>query len=377
MYIPGRIPITIHPLFWLFAGLIGWMSSQTIPGILIWVGIIFFSVLFHEFGHALTALAFRQKVEVQLVALGGVTTFEGPKLSFPKQFLIVLNGPLAGFLLFLIASALLLIPLNPKLFVVVHLVQFVNLFWSIVNLLPVLPLDGGQLLRIALEGFFGVKGFKLSLLIGMTISLLASFYFFLIQAFLAGAFFFLFAFQNFDLWRKSRSAVAVDREEDFRQLFDRAETSLKKGDKATARILFEQLRERGKGGMLASAATQYLAFFYAEETRRREAYELLLVLKKDLSEEALYLLHQLADEERDFALVAELSAECYQLHQKQEVALRNAKAFAFLGQPEPAGGWLQTAWQQRPFDIQAFIQQPEFSTVRDSPQFQYFIDRLK
>ena len=376
MRIPGRIPITIQPWFWVLAAFIGFLYSKAIFGILIWMGIIFISVLFHEFGHALTAVAFRQKTQIHLVALGGVTTFTGPRLSFPKQFLIVLNGPLAGFVLFLIAAGLMTLPMKPQFLLILSWIRDVNLFWTIVNLLPVLPLDGGQLLRIALEGFFGVKGFKASLLIGMSISLLASFYFFLIQAFLAGAFFFLFAYQSFDTWRKSRLAVAADRDDEFQKLLEQAEQFLKRGDKEHAKELFERLRVKGNGGMLALAATQYLAFLYAEENRRRDAYEMLLPMKKNLTEEGLCLLHQLADEERDFSLVAELSAECYRLTQTQEIALRNAKAFAALNQPEPAGGWLQTAWQHCPFEVRLFINQPEFDSVRSNPVFLEFVNKL-
>jgi hypothetical protein len=73
--IPGRIPLAIHPFFWVFAALIGWMNSQTILGTLIWVGIIVVSVVVHEFGHAITAVLFKQKARIQLIALGGVTPF--------------------------------------------------------------------------------------------------------------------------------------------------------------------------------------------------------------------------------------------------------------------------------------------------------------
>ncbi|MBS0653626.1 MAG: stage IV sporulation protein FB, partial [Verrucomicrobia bacterium] len=58
--IPGKIPISIYPTFWLFAALIGYMNSMSLIGTVIWIGIIFVSVLFHEFGHALTAWAFGQ-----------------------------------------------------------------------------------------------------------------------------------------------------------------------------------------------------------------------------------------------------------------------------------------------------------------------------
>jgi hypothetical protein len=58
--IPGRIPVSIHPLFWLFSGMIGWLYTQNLIGVLVWVGIILISVLVHEFGHALTAIAFKR-----------------------------------------------------------------------------------------------------------------------------------------------------------------------------------------------------------------------------------------------------------------------------------------------------------------------------
>jgi stage IV sporulation protein FB len=55
--IPGKIPIAISPAFWIFAALIGYLNSQSFIGTIIWIGIIFVSVLVHEFGHALTAAA--------------------------------------------------------------------------------------------------------------------------------------------------------------------------------------------------------------------------------------------------------------------------------------------------------------------------------
>ena len=39
---------------------------------------------------------------------------------------------------------------------------YVNLVWTLLNLLPVQPLDGGRLLSIVLEGMFGLKGIKIS-----------------------------------------------------------------------------------------------------------------------------------------------------------------------------------------------------------------------
>ena len=40
---------------------------------MIWVFVIFISILVHEFGHALTACYFGQKPRIELVAFGGLT----------------------------------------------------------------------------------------------------------------------------------------------------------------------------------------------------------------------------------------------------------------------------------------------------------------
>lgn len=377
--IPGRIPIAIHPFFWFFAAFIGWFYTQSLIGMLIWVGIIFFSVLIHEFGHALTAVAFKQKAQIQLVALGGLTSFEGPKLRFWQQFLITFNGPLFGFFLFVIATFFLALDLShsPVIYQILKSVQMANLFWTVINLLPVLPLDGGQLLRIVLEAAFGLKGFKAALLVGAVIAALISFYFFIVQAFLVGAIFFLFAFQSFDSWRKSRFATSSDREDENKQLLFLAEEALKKGKTEEAKHLFNEVRQKGNGGLLSTAASQYLAFLEEQEGKHKEAYDLLRPIKKQLELEALCLLHKLAATQRDYSLVAEMSTECYQASPTLEVALRNARAFAFLKQAKPAGGWLQTAWQHGSFDLDALLSEEEFTSLKGDPEFRSFVDQIK
>ncbi len=375
--IRGPIPVMIHPFFWLLAALIGWINSQTLMGMLVWIGIIFVSVLIHEFGHALTAVMFRQKAQIQLVAMGGLTSFDGPKLKFWKQFIIVFNGPLAGMGLFVLAALLLRLPIQGFWREVFYFTMIANLFWSVVNLLPVLPMDGGQLLRIVLEGFFGIKGFRASLVVGATIAALLSFYCFIVQQFLVGAIFFLFAFQSFDNWRKSRLANPLDREDDFRKELIKGEQMLQRGDKSGAIRLFEDVLKKAPGGVLAASASQFLAFLYTEQGKKEDAYRLLLPIKKHLANDTLCLLHTLAAENGNHELVAELSAECYQFAPNREVAVRNARAFARLGKPEPAGGWLQTAWQHGTFDMDNLLQEESFSGVRDNPVFREFIDPLR
>jgi Zn-dependent protease len=201
-----KIPITVQPTFWIFAGLIGWLNSGTLQGILIWVGIIFVSVFFHELGHALMSIWFGQKPSIRLIAFGGVTSFEGPALKRWQQFFVVLNGPLFGFYLFLVATWMLSYEWShyPMAFAILRLAQIANLFWTVVNLFPVLPLDGGQLLRIVLEGWLGEKGMSASLIVGAALSTLFGLGFLFLQQYLAGVFFLLFAVQNFSLWTNKR-----------------------------------------------------------------------------------------------------------------------------------------------------------------------------
>ncbi len=375
--LPGRVPIAIHPFFWIFAALIGWLNSGTIIGSLIWVGIIFVSVLIHEYGHAFTALCFKQKARIQLIALGGVTSFDGPKLKFWQQFLITFNGPLFGFFLFLFASLLLQFSWPLPLAKVLKATQIANLFWTVVNLLPVLPLDGGQLLRILLEANFGIKGFKASLLIGSLVAAFISFYFFMLQAFLIGAFFFLFAFQSFDGWRKSRFATRADRDDVNKQLMIAAEQALHEGRIDEAKRIFEEMRQKATGSLFAHAAVQYLAYLDAKEGKRKEAYDLLLPIKDHLADDSLLLLHELAFGQKNYPLVAELSIACYQAAPSQKIALHNARAFASLHRAKPAGGWLQTAWQYGGLEINSLLSEEEFELLKNDPEFKVFVDALK
>lgn len=377
--IPGRIPISIHPFFWLLAGLIGWMNSGgSVLLIFIWVAVILVSVLFHELGHALTSVIFKQKAKIQLIAFGGATSYEGPKLKFWQQFLIVLNGPVFGFTLFLLASFILshYTIASPALHLALRITKLANLFWTIVNLLPIIPLDGGQLLRIALEAAFGLKGFKAALLIGACISGALAFYFFIMHIFIAGALFFLFAFQSFDLWRNSRHITKDDRDDENRNLIIRGEILLREGKANEAENLFSQVLEKVKSGVLATAARQYLALLKMRQGKKDEAYELLLPVEEDLSDETKPILHELSESKENHQVIVNLSKESFQIAPSQKVALRNARAFAALGQAKAAGGWLQTAWKFGKLDLDRVLEEECFLKIKDCPEFQSFVKKL-
>ncbi len=377
--IPGPIPVFIRPAFWLFAALIGFLYSQSLVGTIIWVGIIFVSVLFHEFGHACAAMFFGRKPRIELVALGGLTIHDGQNLPYWKQFLITLNGPFFGFVLAIIAWSLAKIPFLalPPYASILHDMFVVNLFWTVVNLIPVLPMDGGQLLRIVLEGIFGAKGFSYSLIVGLIVAVLISLFFFLMQNFLIGALFFLFAYQCFEMWRGTRKLEESDRKEDLREMFVKAEEALMSGQTEQAVTLFQSLREQAKKGVLWATATQQLAILEYRLEHRTQAYSLLLEVKKDLADEPACVLHELAFEAKNYGLVAELSARVFQLNQEADVALRSASAFAQIGQVKPAIGWLHAAIEHGFESIAEFVKREFFDPIRSDPQFKKFIDHIE
>ena len=241
--IPGKIPIRIYPFFWVLALIIGWLNSFSEMGSIntaliktaLWVVVITISVIVHEYGHALSALAFGQKAKIDLVGFGGVTQRGGPKLKLWKEFIIVLCGPLFGlclaFLAFLLLNKMGERPLNMWRYIL-EITFYVNVFWTVVNLLPVQPLDGGRLLSIVLEGIFGIKGIKIAFFLSILTATAIGLLFFAFQAVLAGSLFLILAFESYRSWQSSLAMREQDQNEEAQQLLKRAEEDLRFRKKA-------------------------------------------------------------------------------------------------------------------------------------------------
>jgi Zn-dependent protease len=175
------VPVRVHPLFWI-AGLItglGPGDEKTKPAeLLIWIAVVFVSILVHEMGHAFLQRRYGGHPWITLHGFGGLASCGDCDRSPRAQILISLAGPTAGFLL--AAAVLIAIKLSghaaglalgrPQLPGVVTLrlpgatlyfepydsmranlvvlnMLWVNVIWGLVNLLPVYPLDGGRVSR--------------------------------------------------------------------------------------------------------------------------------------------------------------------------------------------------------------------------------------
>ncbi len=222
------IPVTVHPLFWLVAILFG--SSGGLAQLPIWVFVVFVSILIHELGHAFAMRFYGQSSRIVLHFAGGLAIPESVwwgsrwanvALSPNQQIVIALAGPVAGFLLAgLIVIGVVIsggsiaahylfgilpLPLTALLpwggwiihaFVLQML--WVNIFWGLINLLPVFPLDGGNAARNILLQYDPWDGVRKSLwLSAITGGLVAVASLFLLQSVYMALLFGLLAFQSY------------------------------------------------------------------------------------------------------------------------------------------------------------------------------------
>jgi Zn-dependent protease len=189
-----RIPIRVHPFFWIVAALLGnWVFRVWgFPYLLIWIGCVFFSILLHELGHALTGRLFGNRPHILLLTFGGLAIgATDPHNKRWQRIAVIFAGPGIQLLLYailwvvvwcmsppgfplrgnLIWSPLFLIPqVGEPVAVTLCFLMIINLIWPLFNLLPIWPLDGGQITREVLDEFRPRDGIIISLVISAVVS---------------------------------------------------------------------------------------------------------------------------------------------------------------------------------------------------------------
>lgn len=368
------IPVHIHVYFWILAGLIGWLSTFSFLGTLIWMAVILVSVLIHEYGHAITAQLFGQQASISLASFGGVTKRKGDKkLEAWQEFLIVLNGPVAGFILYFLTRYF-LETFGHKLGSVMEysltVAVYINLFWTVMNLFPVLPLDGGQLLRIVLERLLGFRGVRLSSLISLILCVGIGLVSFALGFFLAGIIFFMLAFENFQSWKMVRMMSEADRDQTLWQQMKLAEKKLKEGQLDQAWALLEEISHGVHRGILYVTVLEHKAEILVLKQDFKGAYALISPIFDQLSDPFIFTALQLAYHFGDFKKVVELGKRAYQLTPNYDIAIVNALAYAREGEDKPAVGWLQRAKADGAPDFRELLAKREFDPIRSSPLFQ-------
>lgn len=205
-----RIPVRVSPWFWLGMLMIGWSDSPA--DVFLFILCAFVSILVHEYGHGLTTRYFGYRAEIALFALGGLCASpDGRRESHAQRFIISAMGPGAQFLLLglvmvfgstmlnvrwsdypNLALALLgfgeirpifldfgAVSRTTELFRTVFFYMFViNLLWPVLNLLPIWPLDGGQMTHAVLTRANGRHGARWTHIVSMVVAGLLTFYIF-------------------------------------------------------------------------------------------------------------------------------------------------------------------------------------------------------
>lgn len=189
------IPVRILPISWvvlaLLGGAMGVNDSADLTGVALFVVAGMLCLLVHEFGHALVGRGSGAVVEgIEIAGMGGTTSFSILPTHRAGYVLMILAGPLASLLLgallgmcfglqignawagvryaFLmpwmdvlpldlqhqLALGLYQHDVSPLLMEGYALGMMICFWWSVFNLLPFFPLDGGKLLGSLLNNYF-------------------------------------------------------------------------------------------------------------------------------------------------------------------------------------------------------------------------------
>lgn len=168
----------IHPFFWASSAVLGvyYYQHPTDGGwdvFVFWMLIVFVSMLLHELGHVFAARLFGVRGRVYLSGLGG-RLLNLAELKRWQRMIVLLAGPLISLSIVGLSQAITFVPLpsfithhgwNHAIGKLLVILAAANLWWGLLNLLPLWPLDGGQFVVEAAEGLRGPRGTPLAALL--------------------------------------------------------------------------------------------------------------------------------------------------------------------------------------------------------------------
>ena len=157
--------VRIHVTFLLFLGWL-WASyyqqggTQAATDGVIFVSLLFFCVLLHEFGHVFAARRYGIKTpDITLWPFGGIASLERIPEKPSQEFFVAIAGPLVNVAIAAVLLAYLGFTTmdvqslarieDPKNSMIVKLAG-ANIFLVLFNLIPAFPMDGGRVLRALL-----------------------------------------------------------------------------------------------------------------------------------------------------------------------------------------------------------------------------------
>lgn len=243
LFTVAGIPVNMSIWYLLIAVLFSYQMANPI-----YFGLVMtLSILVHEFGHALVARHYNLTPGILLHGMGGVCGHQPAKRDL-HDILIILAGPGAGFALAgLTFLAQLFLPAsvtqNPDAALLLQYSLYVNVAWSIFNMIPLWPLDGGQLFKIIAAKFFGATGEKATHILGMILAVGGAFVY---SRYLGGGMYMVFlglmlAFDNYQRLRminayggsspqRKQKKVAKRNNQYVKELLEDARHNMTRGD---------------------------------------------------------------------------------------------------------------------------------------------------
>ena len=147
----GGIPVLVRPGFFMLPA-IGASNLPPTQAALA-VAIVLGSILLHELGHAIAMRGFGRTASIELHMMGGLTFWQQDvRPSVSERLIVSLAGPGIQLVPGVVAFAAWRYgAFSPETQWALRLLVFVNIGWALVNLLPVLPWDGGNSFDALLE----------------------------------------------------------------------------------------------------------------------------------------------------------------------------------------------------------------------------------
>ena len=205
-------PVTVEPWHWAIlafcGGALGIKESEDLLPVLLFMAAGVVSILIHELGHALTMRLFGGRhISIVLHGWGGQAASQGASFSRGQHILISLAGPLLQLacglvvLIAVIMSGATVLEASPVYELLSSFIE-VSLFWAVLNLIPVYPMDGGQILR----GILGPRHIQLtlqiSIIVAIFVGVLGPIY---LKTFLLSIFMVFSAVENYKALKRTRT----------------------------------------------------------------------------------------------------------------------------------------------------------------------------
>jgi len=292
------IPVRVTSSFWIIAILFGMSGAggsatagRGLAYAAIWTAIVFVSITLHELGHALTARAFGAKPTITLHIMGGLTQFEGAKMSRAASWLVSFAGPAVGLVLgLLLQLATHSRQLGPDIRQIVLSILWVNIGWSLINLLPVVPFDGGHMMAALLGPRHALLTAVVSAVVGSAAA--SAGFIYLGSPWIA----ILFGSATVNAVRQARQIwlFAADRRAGLDAELVKARAAVASGDAAAAVAIAENIVARSRTPLTRNGAFLTLAWAQAVLGRAVAARELIERLERGVPVDA-YLLAAVED----------------------------------------------------------------------------------